>query len=224
MQRLRELEPLIARTRAEVAEHDRELAMRLWAIHAVATTPAELPDVQAGALELPGDTPGEALVLGHCVFPMLHHATGAEVTDVAERAARQARPLLDEGAIALVFSAIYPGLFALDRLDELVLLLNYAIAAARRRGSTAEVALAYAARGAVRRRAGRLREAESDARIAVAAAGEAGWAGGGVSALIPESYALRAPNSSANHPLGRWSLILEGPIISGEHLQRPFYT
>jgi DNA-binding CsgD family transcriptional regulator len=183
LERLRELEPLIARARAEVATHDRELAMRLWAIHQVATPSAELPDIQAGALQLPGDTPGEALVLGHLVFPMLHHATGAKVAEVAERAARQARPLLDEGAVALVMSAIYPGLFALDRLDELEELLAYAITAARRRGSSAEVSLAYGARAEVRRRAGRLSEAESDARIAVAAAGEAGWGGSGVTAL-----------------------------------------
>ena len=185
LQKLRELEPLIARTRAEVENHDRELAMRLWAIHAVAATPTEVAKVQAGGRDLAGDTPGEALVLGHLIFPMLHHATGAEVGDVTERAARQARPLLDEGAVALVMSAIFPGHFALDRLEELDELLDYAIGVARRRGSSAELSLAYGFRASARRRAGRLREAESDARIAVAAAGETGWAGGGVSALIP---------------------------------------
>jgi len=185
LQKLVELEPLIARTRAEVEDHDRELAMRLWAIHAVATAPTEIDKVQAGARDLAGDTPGEALVLGHLIFPMLHHATAAEVGEVTERAARQARPMLDEGAVALVMSAICPGLFALDRLEELDELLNYAIGVGRRRGSSAEISLAYGSRASARRRAGRLREAESDARVAVAAAGETGWAGGGVSALIP---------------------------------------
>jgi DNA-binding CsgD family transcriptional regulator len=159
--------------------------MRLWAIHAVATAPTEIDKVQAGARDLAGDTPGEALVLGHLIFPMLHYATGAEVREVTERAARQARPMLDEGAVALVMSAICPGLFALDRLEELDELLDYAIGVGRRRGSSAEISLAYGSRASARRRAGRLREAESDARVAVAAGGETGWAGGGVSALIP---------------------------------------
>jgi hypothetical protein len=69
MQRVRELAPLVAEAREEVAAHDRELALRLWTIHMITVSAQELPAVQQGAFELPGDTTGEALVLGHLVYP-----------------------------------------------------------------------------------------------------------------------------------------------------------
>jgi DNA-binding NarL/FixJ family response regulator len=184
---LQELDESIGLARADVAEHDHDLAMRLLALQMVAVPAGgeRWRELHESALRLRGDTPGEAIALGHCVYPMLHFATGAEVAEITQRTLRQARALLEEGAVALVMSAIYTGTFELDRLDELGDLLDYAVAAARRRGSSTELSMAHAFRAQVHRRAGRLREAEADARLAIAGAGETGWAGGGVSALIP---------------------------------------
>lgn len=186
MQRVRELQPLVARARAEAAPDDQELATRLWGIEMLCTAPREVLAVHGDARQLAGDTPGEAVALGHLVVPMLYAgATAAEVESVVSRAARQAGPLLEEGATSLVVTAVFVGLYWLDRTDDDGALLDAAVAAARRRGSTAELSLAHSHRATHLRRRGRLGEAEADARIAVAAAGETGWAGGGAGAIIP---------------------------------------
>src|SRR5919107_230170 len=82
------------------------------------------------------------------------------------------------------------GLHWLDRLEDAMRLPDAAVATAQRRGSSADIAMAPQFRADSHRRAGRLRDAESDARIAVAAAGESGWAGGGGGAIIPLVGAL----------------------------------
>ena len=185
MQRIRDLAPLVAEAREEVAPHDRELALRLWTIHMITVSAQELPAVRQGALELPGDTAGEALVLGHLVYPLMYSSTAAEVADIVDRVARQADALIEHEATSLVITSLFLGLHALDRLDEAGDVLDRAADVARRRGSGADLTLAQANRADVHRRAGRLRDAETDARLALATAGEAGWAGGGLSAITP---------------------------------------
>ena len=186
MQRVHELGPLVARARAEAALQDQELATRLWGIEMLCTAPRDVLAVHGDARHLPGDSPGEAVALGHLVVPMLYAgATAADVDDVVSRAARQAGPLLEEGATSLVVTAVFVGLYWLDRTGDDGALFDSAVAAARRRGSTAELSLAHSHRAWHLRRRGRLGDAEADARIAVAAAGETGWAGGGAGAIIP---------------------------------------
>jgi DNA-binding CsgD family transcriptional regulator len=142
---------------------DREVAMRLRAVLAlegvgVDATPA-------------GNTLGEAVFLGHVVFGRMGpDATAAEIADIAGRAARQVDGLLDDGAASLAFTGMILGLRWADRLDEAERLLDRAIAVARRRGSTIDFGSAMTLRAVVRRRAGRLHDAEADARVALAAA------------------------------------------------------
>jgi DNA-binding CsgD family transcriptional regulator len=112
-------------------------------------------------------------------------ATAEEIGGIAERTARQADVLLEEGATALVITGTVLGLVWSDRLDAAELLLDRAVDIARRRGSTTDFALVLTRRASVHNRAGRLREAEADARSALAAGGGPGWAGGGSGSVIP---------------------------------------
>jgi ATP/maltotriose-dependent transcriptional regulator MalT len=115
----------------------------------------------------------------------MYSSTAAEVADLVDRVARQSDALIENEAASLVITSLYLGLYALDRLDAAGEVLDRAADLARRRGSSADLTLAQANRASMHRRAGRLREAETDARLALAAAGEAGWAGGGLSAITP---------------------------------------
>jgi DNA-binding CsgD family transcriptional regulator len=186
LERVFAMRRMLADGRAEVLRHDRELAMRLWGVELVAMGRDVLTQIEPAARGLTGETPGEAVVLGHLVFPMMHTgASAAEVTSVVERAARQSSPLLEEGATSLVITAIVIGLFWTDRLDAGERLLDRAIAVGRRRGSSTELSLAHSCRASVHWRAGRLAAAEADARVAAAAAGEPGWGGAGEGVLVP---------------------------------------
>ena len=185
------LEPLVVQARAEVAAHDRELALRLCCAESICSDPRTVVARQAEVLGLAGDTPGEALALGILVVPMLFQGrTGDEVDEVVSRVFRQAERIVEEAAMSLVITALHVGLYWLDRLDDDLYVLDAAVATAQRRGSSADVAVAHAARSDARRRAGRLGEAEADARTALAAGGESGWAGGGEGAIIPLVGAL----------------------------------
>lgn len=173
----REVTALAERTLPEVAAHDRELALRLQAISLLtgAGTQAGQTRIIRESRALSGATPGEAIVLGHLAEARVGTgASAAEIGDIAERAARQADALVEEGATQLVLTGIMLPLRWADRLDAAQDLLDRAAAIAQRRGSTIEFASVLCERSLVHRRAGRLIEAEADARSAIAAAGDPG--------------------------------------------------
>jgi DNA-binding CsgD family transcriptional regulator len=154
----------------EVAPLDRELGLRLRSILVV-----EGARVDGAGPE--GATVAEAVLLGTLVFNRMDaSARAADIADLACRGARQADALLEEGAIALSFTGIVLGLRWAHRLTEAEELLDRAIAAARRRGSTSDFAMAITLRANVHRTAGRLRDAEADARLALPAVLDDRWA------------------------------------------------
>jgi DNA-binding CsgD family transcriptional regulator len=159
----RRITELVEQALPEVEARDHELALRLHAVLAL----------QGGSVEgipLEGATVGEAIVLGSLVFARMRpDAVAADIADIAERAGRQVDGLLDEGALPLSFTGIVLGLRWSDRLETAERLLDQALAHARRRGSVADFASAMTLRATVRRRAGRLRDAEADARVALTA-------------------------------------------------------
>ena len=160
---------LVDSTLPDVEKRDRELALRLRAIRVLEGGPDE-------EILLEGATLGEAVFMGHLVFARMRpDATAAEIADIAERAACQVDGLLEQGASSLAFMGMVLGLRWADRLDSAERLLDRAIAVARRRGSTTDFASAMTVRAVVRRRAGRLRDAEADARVALAAMLDPEW-------------------------------------------------
>ena len=159
---------LVADTLPDIERRDRDLALRLRAVQAL--------EGRTDLGLLAGDTLGEAVFMGHLVFARMRPgARAAEIADIAGRAARQVDGLLEEGAASLAFTGMVLGLRWSDRLEEAERLLDLAIASARRRGSTIDFASAMTLRAAVRRRAGRLYDAEADARVALAAVLEPVW-------------------------------------------------
>lgn len=184
----RTLAPLVDQTLREVEDQDRELALRLRAIKTILMTrsPGDADAALAEERDLTGATPGEAVLLGHLTFVRMRaDASAAEIAGIAERASRQADALLEEGATALVITGIVLGLRWADRLDAAENLLDRAVSIARRRGSTADFAIALTHRASVHRRAGRLLEAEADARAALAAAAEPAWSWAGRPSVVP---------------------------------------
>ena len=184
----RALAPLVDRTIVELEDLDRELALRLRAVKVVLMTasPSRPDAVAAEGRGLTGATPGEAVLLGHLWFVRMGaDASAAEVAGIAERAARQAEALLEEGSTALVITGIVLGLVWTDHLEEAERVLDLALAVARRRGSTVDFGIALTHRSGVHRRAGRLLEAEADARTALAAAGESAWSWAGRPSVTP---------------------------------------
>ena len=155
---------LVADALPDVQQRNPEVALRLRAMLALQ---GDMDSTAAPA----GDTLGEAVFLGHLVFSRMRPGvSAAEIADLATRAARQVDGLLEDGAASLAFTGMILGLRWTDRLEGAERLLDRAIAAARRRGSTIDFASAMTLRAAVRRRAGRLQDAEADARVALAAA------------------------------------------------------
>jgi DNA-binding CsgD family transcriptional regulator len=155
---------LAAEALPEAERRDPDIAWRLRAVLALEG------GVEAEATPT-GCTLGEAVFLGHLVFGRMRPgATAAEIAGIARDAARQIDGLLDDGAASLAFTGTVLGLRWADRLDEAERLLDRALTVARRRGSTIDFASAMTLRATVRRRAGRLRDAEADARVALAAA------------------------------------------------------
>ena len=184
----RALAPCVDKAIREVEDHDRELALRLRAIKTILITgPGR--DAHAEVAEsrgLTGATPGEAVLLGHLWFlRMRAGASAAQVAGIAERACRQADVLLEDGSTTLVITGMVLGLRWSDRLDAAERVLDRALAIAQRRGSTGDFALALTHRADVHRRAGRLREAEADARAALVAAVEPAWSWAGRPTVAP---------------------------------------
>ena len=184
----RALAPLVEQTLREVEHEDRELALRLRAIKTIVAigSPGDAEAALAEGRGLTGATPGEAVLLGHLWFVRMRaDGTAAEIAGIAERASRQADALVEEGATALVITGIVLGLRWADRLDAAQSVLDRAAAIAQRRGSNADFAIALTHRAAVHRRAGRLREAEADARVALAAVGDSAWSWAGRPSVAP---------------------------------------
>lgn len=184
----RVLAPLVEQTLAEVEQKDRELALRLRAIKTIVMigSPGDADAALAEGRGLTGATPGEAVLLGHLWFVrMRSDGSAAEIAEIAERASRQADALMEEGGTAFVITGIVLGLRWADRLDPAQSVLDRAVAIAQRRGSTADFALALTHRAAVHRRAGRLRDAEADARTALSAVGGSAWSWAGRPTAAP---------------------------------------
>ena len=185
----------------EVEPLDHELAWRLRALRAIQGRPEH-------DSRLEGATLGEAIFMGFSVFSrMVPGAKADDVAGLAERAARQVDGLLEEGATALAFTGIVLGLRWSDRLDAAERLLDLAIATARRKGSTSDFAAAMTLRATVRRRAGRLRDAEADARVARGAVLDARWVFARGLAPIVTTLLDRGRPEEARHELdaaGAW--------------------
>lgn len=177
----RAMDSLIERALPEVLDHDRELGLRLWTLRLLAIEPGPRWGEAARGVELlVGNTPGEAILRGHWALPIVSRGTSAEVLrPVAVSAAPHADLLFEEGATALVMTGVILGLLWTDELALAEDILGRGIAVAARRGAIGDFALAHQFRAMVRRRAGRLREAEADAQSALSAAGGAGWGGAG---------------------------------------------
>lgn len=151
---------------------DPELALKVQGAELLAHLPGVAPEAIEQAKALKGDTAGEAVVLGYSVFESMDNgAPAAEVADIAERAARQVDALVEDGTTTTAFAGMILGLRWADRLDTAERTLDRAIELARRRGSMLDYANAIGLRAMVRIRMGRLREAEADARSAVAVSG-----------------------------------------------------
>lgn len=148
----------------EVERRDRDVALRVRALLVLSGLPEPVPSA-------PDPTLAEAVFLAHAVFG--RHASGAtaaEIADLAERAALRVDGLTGEGGeggMSLVFSGVALGLRWTDRLDAAETFLERALRGARERGSAADFAAVMAHRASVRRRSGRLRDAEADARAAL---------------------------------------------------------
>ena len=161
------IKELAEATLAEVEELDRELALRLRSILALSGGRTE-------DLSLTGASLGEAVVLANLVFGRLGpESTAAEIAGLAERAAPWSEELLVSAPLA--FTGVALGLTWADRLDGAGRVLDRAVAVARRRGSTTDYAVVMTLRARVHQRAGRLGEAEADARAALAVELEGGW-------------------------------------------------
>ncbi|MDQ3677781.1 MAG: AAA family ATPase [Actinomycetota bacterium] len=228
LQSRRTLGPLVSQTLLELPEQHRELALRLRAIQIILTTgsPGDTDAARDAGRGLTGATPGEAVLLGHLTFVrMRSNGSAAEVAAIAEQASRQADALLEEGATALVITGIVLGLYWTDRLDAANHLLDRAVQIARHRGATADVAIALTFRASVHRRAGRLLDAEADARSALAAAVETAWSWAGRPDVVPLLASLidqgrvqeAAQELMAAHPAEQ---ILDAPPMTPLLLQR----
>ncbi len=161
----------------QLGARDREVALRLRAYGILIQRPDAPGDAEIEPwTALPGDTPGEAVLLGHLIFRRISvGATAVEVAQLAERAARQVDALAEDGSTTTAFSGVALGLRWCDRLELAEQVLDRAIAIARRRGSMLDFANALGLRAEVHVRRGMLREAEADARAAVAVELEGWW-------------------------------------------------
>ena len=175
---MRRLRPLFADAVVRVEPVDRELALRLRAtlLGLPGRDDAELQDARTLAAGLAGHTPGEAILLSSLAFALTWAgASAAEVADVAERSAAQAEALIADGALSEIVAGTLLALRWTDRLETARRLLDAGVESAQRRGSTTDFAIALSQRAAVHRRAGRLGEAEADARAAAAPASDPVW-------------------------------------------------
>ena len=169
---------LVAPTLAELGDRDRELSLRLQAYPVIRPDPGNRTDDTHLDLlaALAGDTPGEAVALGHLIFRRIKSGASAdEIVELAERAARQLDALVEDGTSAIAFSAVMLGLRWSDRLDLAERLLDRAITIARRRGSLLDYTNSLDLRAELYVRRGLLREAEADARDALATGIDESW-------------------------------------------------
>lgn len=160
---------MAARVLPELGPEDRDLALKLHAFLILNGRSDVILDVE-------GATPAEASFLGHMVFAkMVPGARAAEIAELARRACAQAPALVEEGGTWMAATGIVLGLLWTHNLEEAERLVDQQIASARRRGSTSDFAAAMTLRAQCRRRAGRLLDAEADARTALEAELEPDW-------------------------------------------------
>jgi class 3 adenylate cyclase/DNA-binding CsgD family transcriptional regulator len=164
----RRMSEMAGQALADLADLDPDLRLRLRAILILHGGSAE-------GLSLAGDSLGEAIVLGNLVFARMDaRATAAEIGGLAERAAPWTEELL-RNAPSLSFVGMVLAFTWADRLDEAARVLDHAIEVARRLGSATDYASAMTLRARVHQRAGRLSEAEADARAALEVPLDVAW-------------------------------------------------
>jgi class 3 adenylate cyclase/DNA-binding CsgD family transcriptional regulator len=164
----RRMSEMAGQALADLADLDPELGLRLRAILILHGGSAE-------GLPLAGDSLGEAIVLGNLAFARMDaQATAAEIAGLAERAAPWTEELL-RNAPSLAFSGMVLAFIWSDRLDAAARVLDHAIEVARRLGSATDYASAMTLRARVHQRAGRLSEAEADARAALEVPLDVAW-------------------------------------------------
>ena len=177
-----------------VAGRDRELELALEGelgsigqldIATCARVTERLERVSVG---LDGSTPGERLVLGSLAYSRHRHGASAEeVADLAERALAGGSLLRDQTSeSAIVYELIY-GLWDAERYDRADDALEATVADARRHGSVLGLSIALAVRAHIAWLAGRLRDAEADARSSTDAQLAAGW-----TAMLPLAATVAA--------------------------------
>ena len=201
---------LVQRTLPEVEPIDRELGLRLRAVQVlIAGAPAPV--------DVAGATLGEAVLLGHLVFGRMGPgASAAEIGGLGARALSHVDGLLADGESSIAFSGVALALRWADRLDEAEQCTSRAVEHARRLGSTGDYATALTLRSAVHRRAGRLREAEADARLAVGAAVGGEWSFPTGAVALISCLLDRGEVEEAGLLLGEAGL--EGPILDAPPL------
>jgi len=159
---------------AELAEADSSSRLRLIEMallhYLAASNTHDASPLLEEVSELRGDTPEEARVLITSLFWAFRRgASAAEITEIAARAARQAGELIALDTYVSPSDFIVVALRWADRLDLAEQVASRALDQARRRGSMPSFARAAVHLAAVRRRRGRLDDAEADARMAIGA-------------------------------------------------------
>jgi DNA-binding CsgD family transcriptional regulator len=175
-----------------VLETDRELGLLVWTLLLLAVEPGRgWQRVASGVEGLRGDTPGEALLVGHAMLPIVNPTvTAAELSVVSAQAERHAAALVERGATSLVMTGIVLGLLWTDDCRQAERLLTDAADIAQRHGALQDLALIYQFLAICRLRDGRLLDAEADARTAAAISVGEGWAGAGTRAAAPLAHSL----------------------------------
>ena len=176
----RALRPHVERTLVDLGDGDRELALRLRALRIIVVEHHEKSALLAEGVGLTGRTPGEAILLGHLAITRMRAGfSAAEIAAEAERAITHADALIEEGTASMVLTGVVLQLRWTDRLAAAERLLGRIIEIARRRGSALDYANALAHRSGVHHRAGRLRDAEADARGALETTIDGSWSWAG---------------------------------------------
>jgi DNA-binding NarL/FixJ family response regulator len=166
--------------------------------------------------DLAGDTPAEADFLGHLVLGRMGPGARAdEIADIARRAARHVDALVgDDDSPVVSFSGMVLGLVWADELEEAERVTDRAIAAARRRGSVVSFSNAMTMRAQARRWAGRLRDAEADARTAFDANIDPAWSfARGLAPLVHALVCRGLPEQAARE--------LDGALEGGDIPESP---
>jgi DNA-binding CsgD family transcriptional regulator len=182
--RVHEAVDVLERSTRELGESDRELSLELQAdlvnagrVHPELRGAALARARRLGAAGLRGTTFGERVALaavageGDAVID-----TAADAVTCAERALARGQLLSEVGAESPSYWYAVTGLVLADAFEAAETAMEAALEESRRKGSRLGSALAHCFRAVLEYRTGRLPEAESDARHAIATAPSTRWA------------------------------------------------